>query len=66
METQSLEDTMDDDDKDFPRLDRYATLEMPPPSTPCSPLRRIRIAKQIQLLHNWIDANTTWPESYRD
>ena len=50
----------------FSRLDRYVALEMPSPSTPCSPLRRIRIAKQIQLLHNWIDANTTWPESYRD
>ncbi len=50
----------------FSRLDRYVALEMPSPSTPCSPLRRIRIAKQIQLLHNWIDASTTWPESYRD
>ena len=50
----------------FSRLDRYVALEMPPPSTPCRPLRRIRIAKQIQLLHNWIDASTTWPESYRD
>lgn len=50
----------------FSRLDRYVALKMPSPSTPCSPLRRIRIAKQIQLLHNWIDANTTWPERYRD
>ena len=53
------------DEKYFSRLDRYVAIDMPPPSTPCSTLRRIRIAKQIQLLHNWIEANTLWPEAYR-
>jgi len=53
------------DEKYFSRLDRYVAIDMPPPSTPCSTLRRIRIAKQIQLLHNWIEANTLWPEPYR-
>lgn len=50
----------------FSRLDRYVALEMPLPSTPCSPLRRVRIAKQIQLLHYWIEAHTPCPERYRD
>lgn len=54
------------DEKYFSRLDRYAALEMPLPSTPCSLLRRVRIAKQIQLLYNWIEANSTWPERYSD
>lgn len=56
---------MDEDDKFPARLDRYLALEMPLPSTRCSHLRRIRIARQIHLLHNWIEANILWPSSYQ-